>query len=587
MAQVAASNFSGTISFASSTTDPLTTGYAFANAYIGHMASYTESLGKPPIHSQGLYQAVFAQDTWRVTHKLTLDYGLRVYYSDPWSHQDAGVASSFVISKFDPTWKGNPPVLYAPAIVNGARVAINPLTGASYPQGYIGDLVPGTGNTCNFASDTNPCALNGVLDQNNNGLGFLGFRAPVGAQWDPRFGLAYDPFGDGRTAIRASFGVFHEANTGNTAAGDNGGPNFIYTRTVLDQTLDNTLFQTIPLTSPIAVSGYAINYKRPSVLQYLFGIQRDLKKGFVLTSQYVGNTQHYLPENHNYNLVPAGAQFLPQNLDPTSTSGAPLPNQFFQPLTSAYLGMTISNPAARTRYDSWQNTVHRRFASGLEIDGNFTWARTSGYNGWSQTDPVKLFWGPTSADQKFVTNITYVYTLPKGSKLLPGKASQLFLDDWQISGITVFASGFPKNITLGTTNGYNFLGGGDVTAQVSLSCNPELPFGKRNFNAFFNTSCVTTNEVHGNVGSILNGNEFRGPGFNNWDVSLTKKWKLRERGTLSLRAEVYNLLNHAEASGVNTSAVINPAGVNTNTALGQINSTLPERHIQFTLRASF
>ena len=588
VAQVSASNFSGEAIFNTSSTDPGTTGYAFANAYIGHMSSYMESLGKPSIHSQGLYQALYAQDTWKVTHKLTLDYGLRVYYSDPWSHQDAGVASSFVIEKYNPSWNGNPPALYYPATVSGTRVAVNPLTGVNYPQGYVGDLVPGTGNTCNFTSETNPCALNGVLDQNGNSLGFQGFRKNVGPQWDPRMGFAYDPFGDGKTAIKGSFGVFHEANTGNTAQGDNGGPNFIYTRTVLDATLNNALWQTIPLTSPVAVSGVEpYDAKRPSVLEYLFGFQRDIRKGFVWTSQYVGNTQHYLAENYNYNLTPFGAQFQSQNLDPTSTSGAPLPTQFFQPLTSAYLGVTVSHPAARTRYDSWQNTVHRRFASGLDINGNFTWARTSGYNSWSQLVPVNLFWGPTPNDQKFVANITYVYTLPKASKLLPGELAKLFLDNWQISGVTVFASGFPKNISLSTTNGYNFLGGGDVTAQVSLSCNPELPFGQRTFNQFFNTSCVTTNEVHGNLGSILNGNEFRGPGFNNWDVALTKILKLGERWSLSFRVEAYNVLNHAEASGINTTATINPAGQNTNTALGTINSTLPERHIQFTFRASF
>jgi hypothetical protein len=87
------------------------------------------------------------------------------------------------------------------------------------------------------------------------------------------------------------------------------------------------LFTTAPLTSPIAVSGTAPNSKIPVVIDYLLGIQRDISRGFVLTSQYVGNTQHYVLENYNYNLIPFGAQFAPQNIDPTSSSGAP-PERF-------------------------------------------------------------------------------------------------------------------------------------------------------------------------------------------------------------------------------------------------------------------
>ena len=93
--------------------------------------------------------------------------------------------------------------------------------------------------------------------------------------------------------------------------------------------------------------------------------------------------------------------------------------------------------------------------------------------------------------------------------------------------------------------------------------------------------------ARGQLGSILNGNEVRGPGFNNWDMSLTKNWHPRERSAIMLRWEVFNIWNHAEASGLNLSAILNPAGQNTNTALGQVTSTLPERRMQFTIKASF
>ncbi|HEY2018633.1 MAG TPA: hypothetical protein VGH38_34245, partial [Bryobacteraceae bacterium] len=333
--------------------------------------------------------------------------------------------------------------------------------------------------------------------------------------------------------------------------------------------------------------GTAKQSKVPVVTDYLFGIQRDIRRGFVLTAQYVGNTQRYVLENYDYNLIPFGARFMPQNADPTSTSGAPLPNAFLGPLTQGYTNMLVSHPAARTRYDSLQTSIRRRFASGLELDGNFTWAKGFGYNTWSQVLPVKDFWGLVATDQTFVANITYVYDLPKFSKWVPGSASKWFLDNWQISGITTFGSGFPMNISLNTTDSFDFTGGGDVTAQAALTCNPEKSFGSRTFAQFFNTNCVARPAGRGSLGSILNNAPIRGPGFNNWDSSLFKNFPIRESKIIQFRWEVYNVLNHAEASGLNLTARFNPAGQQTNGAFGQVTSTLPERRMQFSFRFNF
>lgn len=586
LGQAATSNFSGSIDFGQNSLDPLNTGYAFANAYIGHFNSYTEDLGRGPDNSRRNIQAYYGQDTWKVRRNVTVDIGLRVYHA-PWGLQSDGVASIFTADRFDPKWGGNPPVLYAPILANGSRSGVNPITGALVPQSYIGNIVPGTGNTCVNLSNTNPCKLNGVVIQNDpTYVPGGGFRNPPGLQFDPRIGIAWDPWGNGKTAIRASFGEFHEASQGGTFF--DRGPAFVYTRTVLAGTLDPSLFTGQALTSPIGITGGPVkNNKIPVVTQYLFSIQRDLGKGTVATVSYVGNQQRYVSENYNYNLLPFGTRFLPQNADPANPSVA-LPDALLRPV-KGYLDLIQNHPAASTRYDSLQAKAQRRFASGLEIDGNFTWAKNFQYNGWSQLIPVHNFWGLSSIDQTYVANFSYVYNFPKFSKMLNtgSKIAKFMVDDWQVSGITTWGSGFPQSISLTTSDGFDFTGGGDITAQPVLTCDPQLGYGTRNFAQFFNTSCAARPAGRGSYGSRFNGNYFRTPGFNNWDASLFKNFPITEKRVFQLRWEVYNVPNHAEASAVNATARFTPTGQQTTAAFGQVTATRPERRMQLGLRFNF
>jgi hypothetical protein len=409
----------------------------------------------------------------------------------------------------------------------------------------------------------------------------------VGPQWDPRVGIAWDPFGDGKTAVRAGIGEFHEAGTSVSGNFDRG-PAFVYTRLVLNGTLDPSLFQTTPLTSPISVTGVEKQAKVPTVWQYTLGIQREIARGTVASVTYVGNTQHYVSQNYNYNYEPFGEQFLPQYADPTNTA-VPLPQAFLVP-NRGYLDLNVAHPAARTRYDALQTKVQRRFTAGLEIDANFTWSKSFQYNSWSQLIPVSNFWGLASIDQTFVANLAYIYSLPKGSKLVgESRFTRAALDGWQLSGTLAFGSGFPQNITLSTSDNFNFTGGGDVSAQVTLTCNPQLGFGDRSFSAFLNTSCVGRPAGRGALGSILNGVEYRGPGFNNIDMTLFKNFPMGKDGrrNLQFRWEAFNLPNHAEAMTVNNAPRFNPQGQQTLAAFGTVTATWPERRMQLSLRFNF
>ena len=239
---------------------------------------------------------------------------------------------------------------------------------------------------------------------------------PVGPQWDPRIGIAWDPFGDGKTAIRASFGEFHEASQGGGAF--DRGPAFVYTRTVLSARWTLRSSRLTPLTSPISVTGGPVkNNKIPVVLQYLFSIQRnsaDHRDYGIVCGQ---SSSTMCRKTYNYNLLPFGTRFLPQNADPANSVGRSAGRT-----AAADKGLprsrAVTHPAAQTRYDSLQTKAQRRFASGLEIDGNFTWAKNFNYNGWSQLIPVHNFWGLSSIDQTYVANFSYVYNFPSVTKIL-------------------------------------------------------------------------------------------------------------------------------------------------------------------------
>ena len=169
---------------------------------------------------------------------------------------------------------------------------------------------------------------------------------------------------------------------------------------------------------------------------------------------------------------------------------------------------------------------------------------------------------------------------------MAGRVTRVAFDNWQISGITTFASGTPQNITQSTTNGIDLTGGGDGQ-RINVTGDPRLAHGERNVNHFFNTSVFRLSGLNdpGNAARDL----YRGPGLMVSDVTLFKNFPIRgERRAFQLRWEVYNIFNHANFSSVDNTARFDPAtGNQTNATFGRGTAARNARIMQVSARFSF
>ncbi len=460
--------FAGEFSFANDTSNPNNAAFAFANAFLGQVTSYTESMGRVGDDRRQTTYAWFVQDTWKIHPKVTVDIGLRMYKSDIPRHI-TGESSVFSFERFDPTWGGKPPVLYRPTTIAAGRRALNPLTGEVLPATYIGQMVPGTGYSCDVITTTTPCAFNGVVTQKDGKyVDGEGFTDPTPVQYDPRFGVAWSV--DSKTVIRVAGGSFHEAHGGFYSTG---GPAYRFDRVVRYTDLGTFLTGTSS-TTPVNVTGVERVDKRPLAYRYNIGIQRELANKLVLDVAYVGDQTRFLPVQRNYNAVPAGARFLPENRDTTvaATAANPgaLPDVFLRPIIG-FGDITITEPSGQSSYNSLQTQLTRRFTGNFELAGSYTWARgyanfftnAVGNSTIYQSNPIGADASKTRNNiQEHVVQASYTIDIPPGSgKFGGGGVAKAFLDNWSISGISTFATGGFADVTFTTTDNFDFTGGGE------------------------------------------------------------------------------------------------------------------------------
>ena len=599
--------FNGSFSFNVSPSNLNDAGYAYANALLGNFNSYSEGSRTVYAPKWRIFEW-YAQDNWKLTRKLTLDYGMRFSYDFPYS-LDPGAGVTFVPSRYS---VGKVPALYQAVLfssLNATQQALcsagsksKPSSCAQNPNnaadvktsGAVGNFV-GPWNFSGSVLNTDPTYPRELRNSN-------------GVLLSPRLGFSFDPWGDGKTAIRAGAGIFYNLREDAGVVGD-----FATTSPVIGNTnvsLGNVASfasgcgsssagcgNVSNLLAPQDTKIMPINHKIASTFSTNFGFQRDLGYSTVMDLSYVGTWGRHLEVTPNINTVPYLSQFQPQNLDPTKSKqtflngtvvqqGAKGDN-FFRPFPG-YASVDLREYTGTSNYNALQASVNRRFTKDLQFGLSYTWSKTMSYADTSSTgtagsiatyqDPRFWNYGLANIDRTHNFVLHWVYTLPKASHLWDNAVIRAVADNWEWSGIAEFVSGAPQSASI-SISGLNFTGGGDGT-RILMFGSPYAGGNLHDTFQYLNTSVFALPPVASkspgvvdpsaiptpSMPGITRRNTYRGPGTDNWDMTLAKNVRITERVAFQLRCEAYNVFNHVSFNAMQNTATFNPT-------TGQLTST--------------
>jgi hypothetical protein len=561
----------GTFDFASNALNPLNTNYAYSNAAIGVFNTYREATNAPIQHIWQQNLEWFVQDNWKVSRRLTFDYGVRFYWIKPVYDRDN------VLTGFNPAyWDESKKVqLIGPTLVNGTRMGKNPVTGAVVEAALIGSIAPGSGNSAN-----------GMVRAGQGGYP----RSLVedrGVLLAPRFGFAYDVTGRSKTVISGGFGLYHNRmNTGDQYLDLGGQPPIVRTPVVYYGNIANVLSYS-GAEFPQSVSGLDRNSPFPMVMNYSFTVRRAVGFGTAVDVAYVGSLGRHLMQRQSLSYIPAGTNFLTSSQDPTRP-GSNLATVFLRQLTG-YEDVSLREGSSSSNYHSLQLQANRRFARGLQYGASWTWSKALTYVDQDSTMVTPLvpwrswYYGLAGFDRTHMVKLNWLLDLPKTPwrHSIAGRA----LNGWRLSGITTFASGAPATVSFSTATASDITGTPSQSARVYVTDNPVLPRGDRTFARNFRTDVFQppARGTFGNAAKTL----FRGPGTNNWNMALLKDVTVKDSIRMQVRCETSNTFNHTQFASWDTAARFDAQSRQINTRFGQAISARAPRVLQLAIRAEF
>jgi hypothetical protein len=506
----------------------------------GSVATFTIVPAPTELGWRSLFGAGFIEDAWKVTPRLELRAGFRSESTSGWNEAN-GRASNYGFT--------------------GAIINTNPTIGGSALTDNRAKFMP-----------------------------------------EPRIGLAYDLFGNGKTAVRGSFGVHRALLDALDYRLDQTAPfntTLSFSNTTVDK-LTGLASGTAAGSGLISPSNVQPDIATPTVLAWTFKVEQQIAPSTSLTIGYVGS--------HGYH------QILSEDQNTPATVVCPSPSCPASLATGTvfYPSTTKTNPKVAnttswvsqgiSSYNGLEVDIRRQLSHGLQLRGVYTFASNlDDGSAWNTSVSANtpafvmypgnpgLDYGPAATNIRHAGAINGTWELPHGP--LGNPFAKQLVDGWSLSGIATLQSGFPLSPQLG----YNPTGNGDTRNPVRPNLAPDFhgPLYGKTVKQWFNPAAFTA-PYPGTFGDVGR-DTLTGPGLSELDFALAKSTTIHERLRAQFRAEFFNVLNHANFTTPNPVVYSSGPTPKTPTAEAEPSSTAgvvsatatTSRQIQFGLKLLF
>ncbi len=513
-----------------------------ADGLCGNACTYSESQNDVTEHLRFNRYEMFAQDSWKPRATITVDYGVRYSLYPPVTDANS------VLTNFSPA-------LYSAA---NAPQCANPACTL---------IVPGTGNP-----------LNGIVVAGKNSPFGNAIYAFDKGNVQPRFGLTWDPTSDGKTILRTSYGVYYDqALVGIFEQNAFTNPPYVNTVSLLNAQLSNPAAGTTPPSSGVvSLIGNGDDFRTPRMQEWNVGVVRQLYSRGVIDVSYVGSHGDHLirPIDVNY----------PNPADVLRLGSVNLARPY-----QGYGSIQLRETTARSNYWGILTSFKHDAGAAGSLTVNYTLSRNR-TDSTNDRDAIDIPQDPNNlaveyadarTDRRHILTANYVYMLPffkdSDNALLKG-----ILGEWQIAGITSINSGQPVPRISENTNG--FLRGG----RPNIVGDPAA--GDQTANLYWFNPNAYAPAADGTYGNSVR-SEFRQPGRDQTDLSISKNWTFNGTQRLQFRADMINAFNHtqwladASANGIDNTCTTSLATCNpSNDTFGQILNTRAPREIQLGIK---